>query len=146
MRNVGRSLDIIFVVHEAQIQGSSAKIVDVSLPVPSGSRPCALKSHFNGSAFENIFLTHVKVHHLHATFIPGEYQIRTNCMGSVPSLCGIRNSYLKCASLRRGLIDIIEGPSLVGGHIQQSPNLLVWSSLDPYQSSRNILEDFNLAF
>lgn len=51
----------------------------------SGSRAVVpLESYFNGSSFEDIFLTHVKVHHLHAIFIPGEYEIRTDCMGFIP--------------------------------------------------------------
>ena len=105
-----------------------------------------LKCHFDGSSFENIFLTHVEVHHLHAIFIPGEYEIRTNCMGFIPVLSRIRNSYLKCASIGRGLIDIIEGSSLVGGHIQQGANLLVRSCLNPYYGSWNILVDLDFAF
>jgi len=58
----------------------------IPFPVPLDPRPCTLKSHFNGSAFKNIFLTHVKVQHLHAVFVSGEYQIRTNSMGSITVL------------------------------------------------------------
>ena len=43
--------------------------IPCSIPMPSEPLPSASKNHFNGSAFEDIFLTHIEVLHLHAVFV-----------------------------------------------------------------------------